>query len=208
MRRAVHHPEGQPSDRLPKEDQQHGRQQRDAQRADQHGRNLREIPGPVRLRGQTARSHAQKCEVPVNKVEDRRTDADPSDQRVVTQMPDDGHIDHAQQRDRDVRHDIRNGQREYLAVHGGKGITFSSFVHRSATPDRKARLRLPRPGTERAAGQKASDPDRVPPRGSLDCPGCENPSESRRDRSLRSGIPCKNTWRKRTIQRSPIIYFM
>ena len=184
MRRAVHHPEGQPSDRLPKEDQQHGRQQRDAQRADQHGRNLREIPGPVRLRGQTTRSHAQKREVPVDEVEDRRTDADPSDQRVVAQMPDDGHIDHAQQRDRDVRHDIRNGQREYLAVHGGKGITFSSFVHRSATPDR------------------------APPRGSLDCPGCENPSEARRDRPLRSGIPCKNTWRKRTIQRSPIIYFM
>ena len=39
---------------------------------------------------------------------------------TVAEVTDDGHVDHAQQRDRDVGDDVRNGQREDFTVHAAK----------------------------------------------------------------------------------------
>ena len=120
VRRAVHHHQRQPAGWTLQDQQRHRCRQRDRKSPYQNGGDFAEIVRAVGLCRQAAGSHSQESQVPVYEVENGRPDGDSADQRVVAEVTDDGHVDHAQQRDRDVGDDVRNGQREDFTVHTAK----------------------------------------------------------------------------------------
>ena len=61
--------------------------------------------GTIGLRSEAAGAHAEEPEVPVDEVEYLGSDGN-SSQVVGTEMPDDGHINHAQKRHGDVGDDV------------------------------------------------------------------------------------------------------
>ena len=71
----------------------------------------------VRLRREPSRACSQESEVPVNQVEDHRRQGDGRNVTRVADVSHNRHINHAEQRHRDVGHDAGDGNTENFAVH-------------------------------------------------------------------------------------------
>jgi len=70
--------------------------------------------------GDAAGTHAQEGAVPVDHRKDGRADGEGGDVGVVADAPGDRGVGHAQQRDGDVRDDVRQRQTQDLAVSRGE----------------------------------------------------------------------------------------
>ena len=72
---------------------------------DEDADSLVHIVGTIGLGGEPAGAHAEEPEVPIDEVEYLGSDGN-SSQVVGTEMPDDGHINHAQKGHGDVGDDV------------------------------------------------------------------------------------------------------
>ena len=76
----------------------------------EHVGTLARSAGSVGLGGDAAGAHAQEGAVPVDHRKDGRADGEGGDVGVVADAPGDRGVGHAQQRDGDVRDDVRQRQ--------------------------------------------------------------------------------------------------
>ena len=84
--------------------------------ADEHRGDLAAVVGADGLGDEAGRAGAEEIEGREDEVEDERADRDTADQRRIAELADDGEIDHADQRRRQIGERHRHGDGEDAAM--------------------------------------------------------------------------------------------
>ena len=98
------------------QDQQESGAQADGDRADQHHQRFFHVAAAVRLCREAAGPHAQEPEPPEHEIEDRSSHSHCPEIHRAFKVSHQPEVDHTEQRDRDVRDDVGDGEEKDAAV--------------------------------------------------------------------------------------------